>query len=1469
MLSEKTYLLIAFLLLINVGTAQQPELVLPVGHTDDIFRADFSENGKLVVSSGISNTVYLWEAKTGNLVKTFTGHSKGGIIAWFSPGSKYIIAVSSAFEDNTLVWNIQTGKVCLKANADHYQNAWFDNEDRLVVNNKDTLSVYDLNTGKLKFQKGKITSGSAFFRNNLLVLITRKNDQFIIERWNTNENKLLYTKPLQKINDNFGEKDTGQPPDLFQFSNTGKYIIYNLEDSIYIINAATGKISRSFHFRFHDVGYDSFTPQDKFLILNTTRNTFNNDSTYVIDMSTFKITGYNINGINVITDSCFYTLSKFTTTLKDTGRINESRIQKSGFYTGKSSLLFRTYQNVKDFRIAGKYLLVTGDKNNNPGVSERHFQTTVIDRFTGKLTGDYKGGFWNHDARLLFGENLLTLDNTEFVIRNWQIPGNKSIAVMQGNNNRPGILTFVDNSKYVFTGNKLINLASGTTEVFFQGEFKAINDKKTLCKMQWVSNDTFCSISNILNGKRQALAKGTLAETYLENDWNYLIAQQKDSVAVAGIDAGVSYTVSGNFEETDETNTFLVTSVNPFYDETSPGWSYNENKKTDSLERITYIWELPTGKLIKKIKAGYKKVVYDTEYTGMKYLFTVDYNEASKDEDYITGVYDFSSGKIIQLPGKFDGVTEDNSEAYTQGKHNYFIYDLPSGKLITDSGRALKYVSRTSKKTSPTDTLAPKDSTFFFTQLSKDSLYQLICYKDTTAIVHSVKEDYVSRPFKIAFPGADEWGFVYRLDNFCVSADKKFVFCSLYSVFNSVYNLETGQVSQLKETDLSENFKESYFSVNNRFLITKSLVLGSYGYADRAISVWDCSSGERIMYSESNFSSTYTHLLSLSDDAKYGCIYREGVLQLYDLEKRKLLYSYLDLDSANNIIVDYNNHYDGTEAARKLLYFTCGTEVIELDQVKDQLWVPDLAERIMKGDSINAKTLDELNICGLTPQVEDASSKADEYYFKITPRRGGLGETILSVNGNPTKTYKPEQLKKNDDVYELIIKKEELSTYFIAGAENQVTVKAYTSDNAVSSRGLKINEDKTKEATTPPNLYAVMVGISDYKGDELDLKFAAKDATDISAAVSNAAKKLLNTNGKEHVFMYNLTTAKEHYQLPEKNSIKKILEEIGKKATANDILLIFFAGHGVMEGDKKQFYFLTADASKSSATSAVADVGISTAELTEWMKPQNIKAQKRILIFDACNSGQAIKDFVKMGNDNQNYLAARNDDKAQQIKAIDKLNEKSGLFILSASASNQSAYEMGRYSQGLLTYSLLKAIKQQPDILEDGKYLNLSRWFNAAEKTVSELSKENGARQEPQIVTNTNFNIGIVDEEVMAKIVLPQEKPLFAASNFQNSDEAADGDNLELSKLVNLQLSDISARGTESKIVYVTATNSPDAFTLSGRYDVKNNEVSIRVSIKKNNETKYRFEEKGSKDKLKELVEALVTKAADWTGANK
>jgi WD40 repeat protein/flagellar biosynthesis/type III secretory pathway chaperone len=630
----------------------------------------------------------------------------------------------------------------------------------------------------------------------------------------------------------------------------------------------------------------------------------------------------------------------------------------------------------------------------------------------------------------------------------------------------------------------------------------------------------------------------------------------------------------------------------------------------------------------------------------------------------------------------------------------------------------------------------------------------------------------------------------------------------------------------------------------------------SYRYLSKII-VWDIKTNAVIKeFVGNNF--------LVDSSGKILVVVKNSEQTVYDLHSHKILYHCIPIKERDYITYDSVGHFDGTEAARKLLYFTCGSEIIELEQVKDKLWVPNLAERIMNGEPINSATLADLEICGLTPEVELIEDSGNEYFFLIKPRKGGLGETVLYVNGIEAKRYKPIHLKKiNDQSYELRVTKDELKDFFIAGQENPVTLKAYNFDNTISSRGAILVENKTKIAKSPPNLYAIMVGVSDYKGEELDLKYAAKDASDLSNAVALSARKLLNTDGKEHVFIYNLTTSSDHYLLPEKNSIKNTFAEIGKKANSNDILLIFFAGHGVMQGEKKQFYFLTADASKTSAVQSTSDVGISSAELSEWMKPQNIKAQKRILIFDACNSGQAINDLVKIGTEEPNEIAARNDDKAQQIITLEKLNEKTGLFILSASASNQSAYELSRYSQGLLTYSLLKAIKLQSDILEDGKYLNINRWFNASEKIVTELCKENGARQEPQIVSQNNFNIGIVDQEVMAGIVLPQEKPMFSASNFQNADENIADDNLELNKLINQQLNDISSRGENGKIVFLSSTNSPDAYSLSGRYTVNGNIIKATVNIKKNKVIVSKFEQEGTTDNLSSLAKSIAVKASE------
>src|SRR5205085_959169 len=165
------------------------------------------------------------------------------------------------------------------------------------------------------------------------------------------------------------------------------------------------------------------------------------------------------------------------------------------------------------------------------------------------------------------------------------------------------------------------------------------------------------------------------------------------------------------------------------------------------------------------------------------------------------------------------------------------------------------------------------------------------------------------------------------------------------------------------------------------------------------------------------------------------------------------------------------------------------------------------------------------------------------------------------------------------------------------------------------------------------------------------------------------------------------------------------------------------------------------------------------------------------------------------------------------------LNEKSGLYILAASASNQSAYELGRYNQGVLTYALLKVIKEHPEVLEQNKFLNVSGWFNEAERIVTNIVRESNLRQEPQLITTTNFNIGVVDPEVLSAIILPDEKSLLTTSNFQNNDATIMSDDLGIGTALDRQLIEISSRDANATVAYMASTDSPDAYFLGGRYD--------------------------------------------------
>lgn len=536
----------------------------------------------------------------------------------------------------------------------------------------------------------------------------------------------------------------------------------------------------------------------------------------------------------------------------------------------------------------------------------------------------------------------------------------------------------------------------------------------------------------------------------------------------------------------------------------------------------------------------------------------------------------------------------------------------------------------------------------------------------------------------------------------------------------------------------------------------------------------------------------------------------------------ELLYTFFAVDNQfDYLAIDPYDRYDGTSEARKLLYFTCGTEVIELEQFEDLSWQPGLIPMILGTNKlpITAKKLSEIQICNNTPTVIQKGINNGKYEFLVIPRNGGIGTVQLFINSKLRTEYPLNKLSKNNEGYLLSVQADELRPYFVSGKANTVSVKATTTNGEMTSRGGVVETAVLKkDNNVVPNIYLVSIGINQYKGDKLKLNYASTDAESFASAVTASAIKLL---GNAHVFTYTFSTEKGNLNWPSKNLIQQKIEEISKTAKADDIFVLFFAGHGVLLSGQKNFFILTADASSFELNGVEKDVAISTDELNEWMR--KIKANKQLLILDACNSGKALEDI-------QNQISRR-DIPPDQVKALENLKDKTGIFILSASASGQSAFEASQFGQGLLTYSLLSGIKLGTG-LKDDKFIDVTRWFNNASDNVRELAKSIGGRQEPQIVGNASFDVGIADREVKDGIHINSEpKKIFSRSVLFTGDVSLLIDDIQLGGDFDKELALRSSMGKQSILSFIGTYRGEDAYSIRGSYDVQGNALTIKVHL--------------------------------------
>ncbi|MBC7629543.1 caspase family protein [Ferruginibacter sp.] len=163
--------------------AQQPKLMLPIGHTKSILITKFSPNGKYVLTASADADLKLWDLVTGKLLHTYAAHKKAiSFIAFNNDGS----LIASASEDSTaIIWETVSGKMRyqLKGHTESVTRVEFNNATPEVMTSSldRTIKTWDLNNGALLADvKVKPIREGFYSKNGEKIIYNLKDDEVAI-----------------------------------------------------------------------------------------------------------------------------------------------------------------------------------------------------------------------------------------------------------------------------------------------------------------------------------------------------------------------------------------------------------------------------------------------------------------------------------------------------------------------------------------------------------------------------------------------------------------------------------------------------------------------------------------------------------------------------------------------------------------------------------------------------------------------------------------------------------------------------------------------------------------------------------------------------------------------------------------------------------------------------------------------------------------------------------------------------------------------------------------------------------------------------------------------------------------------------------------------------------------------------------------------------------------------------------------
>ncbi|HKO99575.1 MAG TPA: caspase family protein [Pyrinomonadaceae bacterium] len=445
----------------------------------------------------------------------------------------------------------------------------------------------------------------------------------------------------------------------------------------------------------------------------------------------------------------------------------------------------------------------------------------------------------------------------------------------------------------------------------------------------------------------------------------------------------------------------------------------------------------------------------------------------------------------------------------------------------------------------------------------------------------------------------------------------------------------------------------------------------------------------------------------------------DSMTRLWATDTGELLASMIEFDNNNWLVVAPDGLFDGTaEAIQEVSWRMSGSNnTVTFDAFFNDFYHPNLLSEVLEGGRPRA-SIDiaaQLQLPGLRAMLSQGSARFEQ--------RRGL--SMLCFNEKPT--VAPQLFSDAQalafDINDLICDEEDTGCRcrkeLPSGAQLEVT----TVSNKLKSDPAKLPYEAAKTETRRSTLHVQTIGVGNYNlasSGFRSLPSSVSGAKEIQKLfadqVSNPQKSFLNIRMWDG--LYDAAASRE--------SIRRRLTAMATEVKEDDVVFLFFSGHGIVPAGQEMFYFAPIDM-RGPNPSDQRESGLNTAMLAEAIR--EMPARRVVLIIDACQSGGAIESLGKIAEVKARVAQRRAQSAQGQIGGTD---HRVGVYVIAAATPLQEAVQP-KNGNGALVAALLEALTANGQTI--GGEVSMRDLVKYIERRLPEISEKIGQRHTPMVVS--------------------------------------------------------------------------------------------------------------------------------------